>query len=225
MSIATGPIQETIVIKHHYQRVKRLLDITFALITLLPLLIITLFIAVMIKLDSCGPVFFRQKRVGKNGSEFNMLKFRSMYVDNDDSHHREAVAKFMHGQRLVEGSGDAISYKLVNDPRITRVGRLLRKYSLDELPQFFNVLLGDMSLVGPRPPLPYEVELYGPHDMLRLCGKPGLTGPWQVYGRSLIPFQEMVEMDITYLRECSLKEDLKLIFLTIPVMVSGSGGA
>jgi len=225
MSIATVPIQETIIINHNYERVKRLLDITFTLIILLPLLIITLFIAVMIKLDSNGPVFFRQKRIGKDGSEFNMLKFRSMYVNSDDSHHREAVAKFMNGQRLVEGTGDKISYKLVNDPRITKVGRLLRKYSLDELPQFFNVLLGDMSLVGPRPPVPYEVELYGPHDMLRLCGKPGLTGPWQVYGRSSIPFKEMVEMDITYLRDCSLKEDLKLIFLTVPVMVLGSGGA
>ena len=225
MSIATLPIQETIIINHNYQRVKRLLDIAFTSIILLPLLIITLFIAVMIKLDSSGPVFFRQKRIGKDGSEFNMLKFRSMYVNNDDSHHREAVAKFMNGQKVVEGSGDKMSYKLVNDPRITRVGRLLRKYSLDELPQFFNVLLGDMSLVGPRPPVPYEVELYGPHDMLRLCGKPGLTGPWQVYGRSLIPFKEMVEMDITYLRGCSLKEDLKLIFLTVPVMVLGSGGA
>lgn len=154
-----------------------------------------------------------------------MLKFRSMYVNNDDSRHREAVAKFMHGQRVVEGAGDQLSYKLVDDTRITKVGRLLRKYSLDELPQFFNVLRGEMSLVGPRPPLSYEVELYDPHDMLRLCGKPGLTGPWQVYGRSFIPFKEMVEMDITYLKGCSIKEDLKLIFLTIPVMVLGSGGA
>jgi lipopolysaccharide/colanic/teichoic acid biosynthesis glycosyltransferase len=102
---------------------------------------------------------------------------------------------------------------------------LLRKFSLDELPQFFNILRGDMTLVGPRPPLSYEVEIYSSHDKLRLCGKPGLTGPWQVYGRSLIPFQEMVEMDIAYLKRCSIKEDLKIIVLTVPVMVLGTGGA
>ena len=148
-----------------------------------------------------------------------------MYVHSSDSSHRRAIAKYMNGQKLAESKGDKLSYKVANDPRVTNVGRLLRKFSLDELPQFFNILRGDMTLVGPRPPLPYEVELYSTHDMLRLCGKPGLTGPWQVYGRSSIPFQEMVEMDIAYLKRCSLREDLKLIVLTVPVMVLGTWGS
>jgi len=225
MSFVTAPLQETIIIRQSYLRAKRIVDIIFTLLILFPLLLITLIIAVLIKLDSAGPVFFRQKRVGQNGVEFTILKFRSMYVNNDNSRHHEAIVKYMNGQKLVENSSDRILYKLVNDPRITRVGRFLRKYSFDELPQFFNVLSGNMTLVGPRPPLPFEVELYSSHDTLRLCGKPGLTGPWQVYGRSLVPFQVMVEMDIAYLRRSSLREDLKLIVLTVPVMIKGSGGA
>jgi len=225
MSIVTAPVQETILIHHNYQRVKRVVDILFTLLILLPLLIVTIIIAILIKLDSPGPVFFRQKRVGMNGDEFDILKFRSMYINNDDSNHREAIVKYLNGQKLVESTDDKISYKVVNDPRVTNIGRFLRKYSFDELPQFFNILFGEMTLVGPRPPLSYEVELYSTRDMLRLCGKPGLTGPWQVYGRSLIPFQEMVEMDIAYLERCSIKEDLKLIVLTVPVMVLGTGGA
>jgi lipopolysaccharide/colanic/teichoic acid biosynthesis glycosyltransferase len=225
MSIVTAPVQETIIIHHSYQRAKRVVDIIFTLLILFPLLLITMIIALLIKLDSAGPVFFRQKRVGQNGVEFDILKFRSMYVDTDDSSHREAIVKYMNGQKLVESTSDKISYKVVDDPRVTNLGRFLRKYSFDELPQFFNILRGDMTLVGPRPPLPYEVDIYSSHDRLRLCGKPGLTGPWQVYGRSLIPFQEMVEMDIAYLRRSSIKEDLKLIILTVPVMIMGSGGA
>lgn len=225
MSIGTAPAQETITIDHNYRRAKRVVDFIFTLIILLPLLLITLIIAVLIKLDSAGPVFFRQKRVGHNGVEFDILKFRSMYVHSSDSSHRRAIAKYMNGQKLAESKGDKLSYKVANDPRVTNVGRLLRKFSLDELPQFFNILHGDMTLVGPRPPVPYEVELYSAHAMLRLCGKPGLTGPWQVYGRSSIPFPEMVEMDIAYLRRSSLREDLKLIALTVPVMLLGSGGA
>lgn len=225
MSIVTAPIQETISIHHSYQRAKRVVDIIFTILILLPLLLITMIIAVLIKLDSAGSVFFRQKRVGLHGVEFNILKFRTMYMDNDDSSHREAIVKYMNGQKLVESTSDKLSYKVVDDPRVTNIGRFLRRYSLDELPQFFNILGGGMTLVGPRPPLPYEVERYNSHDMLRLCGKPGLTGPWQVYGRSSVPFQEMVEMDIDYLRRSSIKEDLKLIILTVPVMIMGSGGA
>jgi lipopolysaccharide/colanic/teichoic acid biosynthesis glycosyltransferase len=124
-------------------------------------------------------------------------------------------------------NGDAETdnpYKLANDPRVTRVGRFLRKFSIDELPQFINVLRGEMSLVGPRPPLPYEVEQYSLRDQLRLCGKPGLTGTWQVYGRSRVTFQEMVEMDIAYLHQQSIWQDLKFIALTVPVMLQGRGG-
>lgn len=131
----------------------------------------------------------------------------------------------MNGQKLNENSRADLSYKQVDDPRITRVGRFLRKTSIDELPQFLNVLRGEMTLVGPRPLLPYEVEHYSQRDRLRLRGKPGLTGTWQVYGRSRVPFQSMVEMDIAYLQQQSLRQDLKLIALTIPVMINGSGGA
>jgi lipopolysaccharide/colanic/teichoic acid biosynthesis glycosyltransferase len=116
-------------------------------------------------------------------------------------------------------------YKLGNDIRVTRVGKFIRKTSLDELPQLWNVLKGDMSLVGPRPPLPYEVDLYSAHDLLRLAGKPGLTGTWQVYGRGRVTFQEMVAQDISYLETQSLWYDLKLMLLTLPVMISGRGGA
>ena len=204
MSVDVAPIQKTISISQSYQRIKRILDIIFTLLILLPLCIVIAIVAVFIRFDSAGPILFRQKRVGRNGVEFNILKFRSMYVNSDDSRHREAIAKYMNGQRLGEGAANDLSYKVVDDPRVTKVGRFLRKTSIDELPQFFNVLRGEMTLVGPRPPLPYEVAFYSPRDMLRLSGKPGLTGPWQVYARSQVPFQDMVEMDIAYLQRQAL---------------------
>jgi lipopolysaccharide/colanic/teichoic acid biosynthesis glycosyltransferase len=225
MSVQSTPIQ-IIYIHQDYQRAKRLFDVVFTLLLLLPLCFVMAIVAVLIRLDSQGPIFFRQKRVGQHGVEFEMLKFRSMYVNSDDSLHREAITFYMNGQKI-NGSSTAIKfhYKLSDDPRITRIGHFIRKTSIDELPQFFNVLRGEMTLVGPRPPLPYEVELYTAHDRLRLSGKPGLTGIWQVYGRSQVTFQDMVEMDIEYLQHQSLWEDLKLIVLTIPVMVRGRGGA
>src|SRR5437660_11464938 len=225
MSVDVAPIQKTISISQSYQRIKRILDIIFTLLILLPLCFVIAIVAVFIRFDSAGPILFRQKRVGRNGVEFNILKFRSMYVNSDDSRHREAIAKYMNGQRIGEGVANDLSYKDVDDPRVTKVGRFLRKTSIDELPQFFNVLRGEMTLVGPRPPLPYEVDCYSPHDMLRLSGKPGLTGPWQVYGRSRVSFQAMVEMDIAYLQRQALWEDLKLIALTVPVMIHRNGGA
>jgi len=209
-----------------YLRAKRFLDIVFTLLILLPLCLVIIVVAVLIRLDSKGPIFYRQKRVGLRGAEFNMYKFRSMYVKNDDSVHRDAIVKYMNGQEMNVGTVVAIKFqfKLSDDPRVTRVGRFIRKTSIDELPQFFNVLRGEMTLVGPRPPLPYEVALYTPRDRLRLSGKPGLTGIWQVYGRSCVAFQDMVEMDIDYLQHQSFWEDLKLIALTIPVMIRGRGG-
>jgi len=225
MTIEMASIQETIGSKRSYQRAKRILDILFTLLILLPLGIIVVIVAVCILWDSQGPVFFRQKRAGQNGVEFDILKFRSMYVNSDDSRHREAIARYMNGHKLAENTSDDLSYKDVDDPRVTRVGRFLRKTSMDELPQFFNVLRGEMSLVGPRPPLPYEVAQYSLYDALRLAGKPGLTGPWQVYGRSRVPFQAMVEMDIAYLQRQTIREDLKLVALTLPVMIQGRGGA
>jgi len=225
MSVQTAVHQETISMNQGYQRTKRILDIIFTLLILIPLCIVIVIVAVFIRLDSAGPIFFRQKRVGQNGVEFNILKFRSMYVNSDDSVHREAITKYMNGQTLGESTAGDLTYKVVDDPRVTRVGRFLRKTSIDELPQFFNVLRGEMTLVGPRPPLSYEVDLYSLRDMLRLSGKPGLTGPWQVYGRSRVSFQAMVEMDIAYLQRQALWEDLKLIAFTVHVMIQRSGGA
>lgn len=225
MIVQSAPTQETITLNTSYLRVKRLLDITVTLLLLPMLGLVMALIALLIRLDSEGPIFYRQKRVGQNGVVFDFLKFRSMYVNNDDAAHRAAIEQFMNGQRINSSAESANHYKIVADRRITRVGKFLRKTSLDELPQFFNVLRGEMSLVGPRPPLPYEVDLYDSHDRLRLAGKPGLTGIWQVYGRSRVPFKEMIEMDLAYLRGQSLLLDLKLILLTVPVMAFGRGGA
>ena len=205
---------------------KRILDIAFTLLLLPFLCCVFIIIVLLIRLDSPGPIFFRQKRVGLHGVEFEMFKFRSMYHNCDDVIHRRAIERYMAGLTLhTAGESSDATYKLHDDPRITRIGRLLRKMSLDELPQFMNVLRGDMTLVGPRPALPYEVERYSSHNLLRLSGKPGLTGPWQVYGRSKVPFSAMVEMDITYLQQQSIWQDLKLIALTVPVMLVGAGGA
>jgi lipopolysaccharide/colanic/teichoic acid biosynthesis glycosyltransferase len=148
-----------------------------------------------------------------------------MYVNNDQAIHREKMLEYMkQGQRLNDDVTATTAYKYISDPRITRVGRFIRKTSLDELPQFWNVLRGEMSLVGPRPPVSYELEQYSSHDKLRLMGKPGLTGTWQVYGRSRVTFQEMIEMDIEYLEQQSIWQDIKLIFLTVPVMIFALGG-
>jgi lipopolysaccharide/colanic/teichoic acid biosynthesis glycosyltransferase len=223
MATLSPPTQSIIGFNPGYLRAKRLLDIAFTVLIFLPLCIFMLIVAVLIRLDSKGPAFFRQRRIGLNGKEFDVFKFRSMYVNCDDSVHREAIKQYMNGEAL---NGDENNlYKLVDDPRVTRVGRFIRKTSIDELPQFINVLRGEMTLVGPRPPLPYEVEEYSPHEWIRLSGKPGLTGTWQVYGRSRVPFNDMVEMDLEYLEQQSVVADLKLIALTVPVMLRGRGGA
>src|SRR5947209_17595080 len=222
MAVQSVPMQ-IVDIHLGYLRAKRIFDILFVLLISPLILLVGAIVAVLIVLDSNGPVFYRHKRIGQNGVEFEMLKFRSMYVNNDDTVHREAIKQYMNGATL-NGNGD-MPYKMGGDPRITRVGRIIRKLSIDELPQFWNVLRGEMSLVGPRPPLAYEVELYTLHDRLRLSGKPGLTGSWQVYGRSKVSFQEMIEMDIAYLQRQSLWEDIKLIVLTVPVMLLGRGAA
>lgn len=216
---------ESIPLNTNYLKAKRILDVTFTILIAPFVLFVGVIVAICIKLNSPGPIFYRQKRIGQDGVEFEMLKFRSMYINNDSNIHREKIIKYMNGEKLNEDGNDAMAYKHLHDPRITTVGRFIRKTSLDELPQFWNVLRGQMSLVGPRPPLPYEVECYSPHDSLRLTGKPGLTGPWQVYGRSRVTFHNMVNMDITYLKEQSLWYDLKLVMLTIPVMIFGRGGA
>ncbi len=224
MAVLSPPTQNTLRVDKGYLRGKRILDLVFTILILIPLFIVIAIIAVLIRIDSKGPIFFRQKRIGMNGVEFDLFKLRSMYVDSDDSVHRESIKQYMNGAALNGKENSDNLYKLVDDPRVTRVGQFIRKFSIDELPQFINVLRGEMTLVGPRPPLPYEVEEYGPHEWIRLFGKPGLTGTWQVYGRSRVPFQEMVDMDIEYLGHQSILLDLKLIALTLPVMLQGRGG-
>lgn len=225
MLVQAPPTQEIVNLNVNYLRFKRIMDVAFTLLLLPFVGFVLLIVAILVRIDSDGPILFRQKRIGQDGVEFEFLKFRSMYINNDDSQHRSAIEQFMSGSLIDASTNSATPYKLKVDPRVTRVGKFIRKTSLDELPQFFNVLRGEMSLVGPRPPLAYEVEHYNNHDKLRLSGKPGLTGTWQVYGRSRVSFTEMVEMDISYLRQQSLLYDLKLIFLTIPVMLFGRGGA
>lgn len=205
---------------------KRLIDLmgsTFALIVFAPLFVA---IALAIKLTSKGPVFFRQSRVGRYGKTFTFLKFRSMYVDNDTSVHREFVTSFIASSGTVaakEGSGTEV-FKLTNDKRITRVGKFLRRTSLDELPQFINVLVGDMSLVGPRPPIHYEFAAYKIWHRRRLLSvKPGITGLWQVLGRSSVRFDEMVRLDLRYASTWTPWLDLKILFRTPLAVIKGSG--
>lgn len=193
---------------------KRAVDMVFSTLVMIP---ITLFvmpvIAILIKLDDGGPVFFRQTRIGRDGQEFGILKFRTMRTDAE-----QQLAKL---QELNEGSG--VLFKMKNDPRITRVGAVLRKYSLDELPQFWNVLVGDMSVVGPRPPLPREVGEYDGKVFRRLFIKPGITGLWQVSGRSDLSWEESVRLDLGYVENWSVMSDLQIMWRTAKVMVQPSG--
>ena len=193
-----------------YLILKRLMDIIGASVGLILASPIMLIVAILIKLeDSKGPIFFSQIRNGAYPATFKMYKFRSMYVDAEERLH-----ELMH---LNEQSGPA--FKMKDDPRITKVGKFIRKTSLDELPQLFNVLKGEMSIVGPRPALPREVEQYTDYQKQRLFVKPGLTCIWQVSGRNNIGFEEWVELDIEYIKTRSLWLDIKLIFKTIPVLV------
>jgi lipopolysaccharide/colanic/teichoic acid biosynthesis glycosyltransferase len=224
MLFQSAPVQEIVYLKPSYLRAKRILDVTVTLLLLPIFCLVVPVLVLLIRLDSKGPILYRQKRIGQDGVEFDFFKFRSMYINNDDSLHRTAIQQFMGGQRLNHDDSTPNLYKLNNDRRVTRIGKFIRKTSLDELPQFLNVLRGEMSLVGPRPPLSYEVAHYSSRDRLRLSGKPGLTGIWQVYGRSRVTFKEMIEMDIDYLHKQSVLYDLKLIVLTIPVMLLARGG-
>jgi exopolysaccharide biosynthesis polyprenyl glycosylphosphotransferase len=203
---------------------KRISDILIAATTLAVFSPFWLLIALLIKLDSKGPVFYAQERVGMDGRIFVVYKFRTMRMDADSEIHREYQRKFIAGDAEANvGDAEKPAYKLRNDPRITRVGRLLRRLSLDEIPQLFNVLRGDMSIVGPRPPIPYEVEAYELRHRKRLDMKPGLTGLWQVSGRNRLPFEEMVKLDLFYIENWSLLFDLKIILRTVLVMLRGDG--
>jgi exopolysaccharide biosynthesis polyprenyl glycosylphosphotransferase len=200
--------------KKGYLIAKRIMDICGALIGLICLSWLFLIVAILIKLeDPKGPVFFKQVRVGKDGKEFYMYKFRSMVTNAE-----ELLESLLH---LNETTG--AMFKMKNDPRVTKVGRFIRKTSIDELPQLWNVLKGEMSLVGPRPPLPREVAQYTEYDKQRLLVTPGCTGLWQVSGRSSLGFKEMVELDLKYIRERSLLYDIKIIFKTIKIMIKPNG--
>ncbi|MDD3536310.1 MAG: sugar transferase [Candidatus Cloacimonetes bacterium] len=181
------------------------------LILLSPIFIIT---ALAIYISDPGPIFYVANRVGLNGKHFGFIKFRSMYVDADKR--KDELLE-------LNESADGVIFKMKNDPRVTTVGRFIRRFSIDELPQLVNVLKGDMSLVGPRPPLPREVKEYTLEDRKRLHVKPGITGLWQVKGRSDIPFQQQVQLDLEYIRSQGLKNDLIILLKTIPAVISGKG--
>jgi exopolysaccharide biosynthesis polyprenyl glycosylphosphotransferase len=205
---------------------KRIVDVVGALFGILLFSPVMLAIAVAVKLSSPGPIIFRQTRLGKGAKPFVFYKFRSMYANADDRIHREYVANLIEGnlEKINQGDSERPVYKMMSDPRITKVGHLLRKTSLDELPQFFNVLKGDMSLVGPRPPLPYEAEKYQSWHLRRILQiRPGITGLWQVEGRSTTSFDEMVRLDLRYIRQCSLWLDLKILLKTLAVVIRRDG--
>lgn len=205
---------------------KRTIDVIGSLLGLVLGAPLLLGIAAAIKLSSKGPVLFRQVRVGQYGESFVFLKFRSMYVNNDASIHREYVKALIGGRadrKSADGTGQGV-YKLVQDPRVTRIGAFLRKTSLDELPQLYNVLKGEMSLVGPRPAIPYEVEAYEIwHRRRVLEAKPGITGLWQVKGRSRVTFDEMVRLDVRYAMTRSVWLDIKTLMNTPRAVILGEG--
>jgi exopolysaccharide biosynthesis polyprenyl glycosylphosphotransferase len=208
--------------------IKRIVDLAGALIALLLASPIMLFAALAIVVDSGGPVFFRQDRIGTGGRQFKVWKFRTMKTGASDAAHRELVTRMLVGSEAGTahtGADGTPVYKLVNDDRETRVGRFLRRTSIDELPQLFNVLKADMSLVGPRPPLGYEFEAYDHWQYDRLQVRPGITGLWQVSGRNRLTYRQMCELDVEYVRDWSLYLDFKILVKTIPVVLFNSGKA
>lgn len=231
-----------------YFLAKRYLDFLLALLALLLLMPLLLVIALLVRLTSRGPIFFRQERVGYGGRHFTMYKFRSMYVDSDESLHRAAYAQFLRGERSDGKVGEAVFaqkqagqmpgnasfasatprrkyFRYWSDPRVTPLGYLLRRSSIDEVPQLFNVLRGEMSLAGPRPAIPYEVGLYQAWHLGRLDTLPGITGFWQVYGRGRVSFDRMVQMDLEYIQKQSFWFDVKLLLCTIPAVLSRKGAS
>jgi lipopolysaccharide/colanic/teichoic acid biosynthesis glycosyltransferase len=205
---------------------KRCLDIAGALAGLCLLAPLLAVVAAAVALSSPGPVIFKQKRLGKGGIPFTFYKFRSMASNGDDSIHRAFVARLITAGPADKAAADGTQahYKLQSDPRVTPLGKFLRKTSIDELPQLFNVLKGDMSLVGPRPPIPYETAHYQSWHLQRILSiKPGITGLWQVAGRSRVSFNEMVRMDLRYIHDCSLGLDLAILLKTVGVVLRCQG--
>ncbi|HBC30962.1 MAG TPA: multidrug MFS transporter [Clostridiales bacterium] len=217
-SWAKVKIHNTVSNKSHisfqfYLLFKRFFDIVLSIIALIilsPLLLIT---AIAIKLDSDGPAIYEQKRVGQGGKIFTFYKFRSMCVDADKQ------LKYLKDKNEIDGP----AFKMSNDPRVTKIGRFIRKVSIDELPQLINVLRGNMAIVGPRPPLPNEFAQYTPEQMHRLDVKPGLTCYWQISGRSDISFDKWMQLDYKYIKERNLWTDFKIILKTVPVVLTGKG--
>ena len=219
-------VSEVVTNQRFSKIVKRAMDIVGSLLLMLILAPVLAAIAIAIKLTSKGPVIFRQERLGQFGNTFECLKFRTMFTDNDPKIHREYVRSFIAGKvKEINGSeAGTVAYKIKNDPRVTPVGRFLRRMSLDEFPQFWNVLRGEMSLVGPRPPLRYEFEAYDFWHRRRVLEvRPGVTGLWQVVGRSRTSFDDMVRMDLRYCQRWSLWLDLRILLATPMAVFTGHG--
>ena len=195
---------------------KRPFDLVVGTIALLGALPLILCLALAVLLDSSGPAFFGQERVGRNGRRFRMWKLRSMQADCDQAVHRRAAARWFAGRPASDG------YKSLDDPRITRLGRLLRRTNLDELPQLFNVVKGDMTLVGPRPAIPYELAHYRSADFRRLSVPPGITGLWQVNRRDRLSATEMMDLDLRYVQQASPWLDLRILFMTVPAVLASA---
>jgi lipopolysaccharide/colanic/teichoic acid biosynthesis glycosyltransferase len=207
-----------------YDAIKRVLDVTLSAIMLILLAPLLGVVAAVVKLSSRGPVLFRQERLGQMMRPFIMLKFRTMEVNATPTIHQKFVSAFITGRHCNDTAGPNRVFKIVKDPRVTSIGHFLRRTSIDELPQLWNVLRGDMSLVGPRPPLPYEVAQYKTWHLRRIVAtKPGVTGLWQVTGRSRTTFDEMVRLDLHYVKGRSLWTDLRILLATPRAVVSGKG--
>jgi lipopolysaccharide/colanic/teichoic acid biosynthesis glycosyltransferase len=209
---------------YKYQLLKSILDHLLAFLVLVILSPLLLFIAIVIKLDSPGDPILRQERIGKDGRIFTLYKFRSMYINPDDTKYKAFLQEYIKGNvsgQLSENKED--TYELIKDPRVTRFGAILRKTNLDELPQFFNILKGDMSIVGPRPDIPFAVAMYKDHHLKRLRVTPGITGLWQVSERKKMSFEDMIRLDIAYIERKSLLLDIKIMFLTVRTILKGDG--
>lgn len=202
--------------------VKRGMDVAVSLLVMLLTWPLWVVLSILIKLESGGPVFYSQERVGMDGKMFLMIKFRSMFADAGDGPHREVMSKMLGGEDANQGTdAEPVYGKVKDDPRLTRIGKWMRRYSIDELPQVLNVLKGQMSWVGPRPPIPYEVRLYKQWHRARFHIKPGITGLWQVSGRNRLHFEEMVRLDIFYIENWSPWMDVKILIKTLPVVLRG----
>lgn len=222
--ISEGKVIHIGICKLVYFFVKRILDILIACLAVLIMAPLLIIIGILIKFSSEGPVFYIQKAIGKNGREFDFYKFRTMYKDTSNTQHKEYLQKFIKGDEVITyADGGEQIFKMVNDPRITPIGRILRKSSMDELPQLINVLKGDMSVVGPRPPLPYEYSLYDDYTKQKMVVKPGITGLYQITSRSRASFDEILALDFEYIEKMSLWYDLKIILMTIPAVLSSKG--